>query len=316
MSDNQDPLNTSDRCSSSKLYVALFSPDRDLTSVIVNLLSKECYRLNLINQENQLLKFVEEHKAEIDCFVFVKNRDREALLEQLRGTGILLPTTIILDGEFPNSVEEKDSPTELNLNPQNAEVTLHLANIEQLDSYIKRAISKFLNLAPSCSLTAREKQVNFQVQNSNQDFLILQQRRLAQKLKERLGYLGVYYKRDWQDFFSHATESEQKEILQQLKTEYSQIILCYFDEDPQINQLIDKFVNQAFFLDISVPQILEIHMELMDEFAQQLKLEGRSEEILLDYRLALIDIIAHLCEMYRRSIPRKDVPLDLFFKID
>ena len=43
----------------------------------------------------------------------------------------------------------------------------------------------------------------------------------------------------------------------------------------------------------------------MEEFSKQLKLEGRSEEILLDYRLTLIDIIAHLCEMYRRSIPRE-----------
>ena len=46
-------------------------------------------------------------------------------------------------------------------------------------------------------------------------------------------------------------------------------------------------------------------MQLMDGFAKQLKLEGRSEEILLDYRLTLIDVIAHLCEMYRRSIPRQ-----------
>jgi circadian clock protein KaiA len=46
-------------------------------------------------------------------------------------------------------------------------------------------------------------------------------------------------------------------------------------------------------------------MELMDEFSNQLKLEGRSEDVLLDYRLTLIDIIAHLCEMYRRSIPRE-----------
>lgn len=56
---------------------------------------------------------------------------------------------------------------------------------------------------------------------------------------------------------------------------------------------------------MSVPQIVEIHMELIDEISKQLKLEGRSEEILLDYRLTLIDIIAHLCEMYRRSIPRE-----------
>ncbi len=315
MSDNQDPINSSDRCSSSKLYVALFSPDQNLTSVIVNLLSQECYRLNLINQADQLLKLVEEHIEQIDCFVFVNDNAHKALLEQLRKTGILLPTTII-DAESSNPVEEEDLITEPNLNPQNAEVTLHLENIEQLDSYIKRSIKKFLNLAPSCSLTDREQQINFNFQNNSQEFLVLQQRRLAQKLKERLGYLGVYYKRDQQDFYRNATESEQKEILQELKTEYRYIILCYFDEDPQTNQLIDKFVNQAFFLDISVPQILEIHMELMDEFAQQLKLEGRSEEILLDYRLALIDIIAHLCEMYRRSIPRKDVPLDLLFNID
>lgn len=46
-------------------------------------------------------------------------------------------------------------------------------------------------------------------------------------------------------------------------------------------------------------------MELMDEFSKQLQLEGRSDDILLDYRLTLIDAIAHLCEMYRRSIPRE-----------
>ena len=56
---------------------------------------------------------------------------------------------------------------------------------------------------------------------------------------------------------------------------------------------------------MSVSQVLEIHMELMDRLAKKLKLEGRSEDILLDYRLTLIDAIAHLCEMYRRSIPRE-----------
>ena len=315
MSDNPDPINYNDRCFSSKLYVALFSPDQDLTSVIVNLLSQECYRLNLINQADQLLKFVEEHKEEIDCFVFVKNCDRDKLLAQLRDTGILLPTTII-NSKSSRAISEPESPTKLNLNSQNAEVILESENIDQLDSYIKRSIKKFLNLAPSCSLVDREKQINLKSQTSNQEFLVLQQRRLAQKLKERLGYLGVYYKRDQEAFYRNATESEQKQIIKELKTEYRQIIISYFDENPQINQVIDEFVNQAFFLDISVPQILEIHMELMDEFAQQLKLEGRSEEILLDYRLALIDIIAHLCEMYRRSIPRKDVPLDLLFQID
>ena len=42
----------------------------------------------------------------------------------------------------------------------------------------------------------------------------------------------------------------------------------------------------------------------MDDLAQQSKAENRREDILLDYRLTLIDTIAHLCELYRRSIPR------------
>jgi circadian clock protein KaiA len=48
-------------------------------------------------------------------------------------------------------------------------------------------------------------------------------------------------------------------------------------------------------------------MDVMDEFVKQLKLEGRNEDIVLDYRLTLIDTLAHLCEMYRRSIPKDSI---------
>ena len=39
--------------------------------------------------------------------------------------------------------------------------------------------------------------------------------------------------------------------------------------------------------------------------SKKLKLEGRSDDVLLDYRLTLIDAIAHLAEMYRLSIPKE-----------
>jgi KaiA domain. len=52
-------------------------------------------------------------------------------------------------------------------------------------------------------------------------------------------------------------------------------------------------------------QLLEIHLKLMDDFSKQLKIEGRSDDILADYRITLIDVIAHLCEMYRRSIAKR-----------
>ena len=101
------------------------------------------------------------------------------------------------------------------------------------------------------------------------------------------------------------TQAERQEFLEKLRTDYRVIVLKYFAKDSNLNQKIDDYVNVAFFADISVSQLVEIHMDLMDEFSKQLQLEGRSEDILLDYRLTLIDVIAHLCEMYRRSIPRE-----------
>ncbi len=132
-----------------------------------------------------------------------------------------------------------------------------------------------------------------------------QQNRLAEKLKERLGYLGIYYKREPRFFLKNLPHEEKQSLLQELRSEYREIVLAYFAEDGTLNTRVDRFVEQAFFSDMAVAQVVEIHMELMDALATQLKLEGRSEEILLDYRLTLIDIIAHLCEMYRRSIPRE-----------
>jgi circadian clock protein KaiA len=57
-------------------------------------------------------------------------------------------------------------------------------------------------------------------------------------------------------------------------------------------------------------------MDLMDDFAHQLKIEGRNDDILLDYRLPLIDIISHLCEIYRRSIPESDASINLLFTVE
>jgi circadian clock protein KaiA len=132
-----------------------------------------------------------------------------------------------------------------------------------------------------------------------------QQLRLAEKLKERLGYLGVYYKRNPQNFLRHMTPPQKEALLRQLKQDYREIILAYFADELGLNDKIDQFVNLVFLIDLPISHIVEIHMELMDEFSKHLKLEGRSDDVLLDYRLTLIDTLAHLCEMYRRSIPRE-----------
>ncbi|MGJ5633614.1 KaiA family protein [Nostoc sp. CALU 1950] len=107
-----------------------------------------------------------------------------------------------------------------------------------------------------------------------------------------------------QQHFQEMTPAERQGLLRQLKLDYSLILIDYFTTDKTLKEKIDKFINTIFYANIPVPQIIEIHMEVIEEFSNQLKLEGRSNETLLDYRLTLIDILAHLCEVYRSSIPK------------
>lgn len=186
-----------------------------------------------------------------------------------------------------------------------AEVTINSSQISEIGRHIEDAITGFIKLAPICWVRT-DAFVLEEIQDlQTKNLLMPHQQQLIEKLKERLGYLGVYYKRDPKNFFRYLSLHEKDELLEKLRKDYRDIVLCYFGGDGTLNQRIDDFVNTAFFTDISVSQIVEIHMELMDAFSKQLKLEGRSEDILLDYRLTLIDVIAHLCEMYRRSIPRE-----------
>lgn len=129
-----------------------------------------------------------------------------------------------------------------------------------------------------------------------------QQSRLNSKLKERLGYSGIYSQRNSQHFFNRLSNFEQKKLLERLKLIYSQILFNYFSSEDSINTLIDRFVEEAFFINLPMNKVVEIHMELIDNLENQLKFEGLHTDHLSDYRLTLIDIIAHLGEMYRTVI--------------
>ncbi|MEH2266318.1 KaiA family protein [Nostoc sp.] len=107
-----------------------------------------------------------------------------------------------------------------------------------------------------------------------------------------------------QQHFQEMTPPERQGLLRQLKSDYTLILINYFTTDKTLKEKIDKFINTIFYANIPVPQIIEIHMEIIEDFSIQLRIEGRSNETLLDYRLTLIDILAHLCEVYRSSSSR------------
>lgn len=104
-----------------------------------------------------------------------------------------------------------------------------------------------------------------------------------------------------QNFFQ-MDRDEQDTLLQTIKSDYRDILIHYFTTDKTLKERIDKFINSVFCANIPVPKIIEIHIEVIDELSKQLRLEGRSDEPLLDYRLTLIDILANLCEIYRCAV--------------
>lgn len=292
---NLDPV--SQNTFTSQLALCVGVETQSLAETLQNQLQD--YNITLISSPAELAAIITKEKQQIDCLVLETQPSFLKILAELRRDGLLLPVVILEPEEnTPNNTPES-------FVYHAGEVRQKRDRLEKLSLAIEHAISQFLQLAPPTTHSSHPHP-----DSQNTSFLLIQQRRLSEKLKERLGYLGVYYKRNPQDFFRHLSLQEQQKLFENLSQEYREIILNYFTDNEDINPLIDQFVNRAFFADISVSQILEIHMELIDDFSQQLKLEGRSEEILLDYRLALIDIIAHLCEMYRRSIPREDLLLE------
>lgn len=306
-----------------QLSICIFLRDAQLAESIAGLLAGDRYFVTSCKSPADFVQFVEREKQQLDCLILEDDPAGVEVANQLRLENTLLPAVILRfalpsysNGDLlklPSTLVPEIAPQHPDLPAGKeeatsfyhpAEVLVSSSQLSQIAACIDRAIAEFLNLSPSDRSLNRSVEAKTSQEIGTQHFLLQQQRRLAEKLKERLGYLGVYYKRNPQRFLRHLSLPERKEFLENFKSDYREIILYYFSKDDSINQKIDDFVNQAFFADIAVTNIVEIHMELMDEFAKQLKLEGRSEEILLDYRLTLIDTIAHLCEMYRRSIPR------------
>jgi circadian clock protein KaiA len=327
----------------SKLSVGIFLAPESLAQAVLQRLDHDRYSVTMPKTSSDFFTVVEHEKQHLDCLILQGGSALSQLAKQLHGQATLLPAVIVsadialertqpttagtvMSGmvasnpsvadtnaiaavDAPNAIEaSEDTPSVLNLAfvYHTAEVWITIAQCDAISGYIEQAIEQFLHLSPTCRLSNALSTVDLSTDLTAQNFLMLQQRRLAEKLKERLGYLGVYYKRNPRNFFRYMALEQQQEMLEQLRDHYREIILYYFSDDNTLNQRIDEFVNAAFFTDIATSQVVEIHMDLMDEFAKQLKLEGRSDDILLDYRLTLIDTIAHLCEMYRRSVPREN----------
>jgi circadian clock protein KaiA len=287
---------------SSPLTIAVLIDSPTLSQSLKESLASERYNVRDFLLESDFLNFIKEEKYAIDCLICQVHDQVLRVVEALYQHSIVLPAVFLQcsttnadqfachEDEQPTATTGADWPNFL----------YHASEVFVSDVDFDQSISRFLNLTPLHPPSATNTSPPDQ---KSAAFLLQQQRRLSEKLKERLGYLAVYYNRNRHNFFRYLSAAQQRELSIQLKEQYRLIVLAYFTPDSQINDLLDQFVASVFFADLSVSEVVEIHMDLMDDFATQLKIEGWSEDILLDYRLTLIDVIAHLCEMYRRSIP-------------
>jgi circadian clock protein KaiA len=249
------------------------------------------YELDDLGSQADPLAALERRREAFDVVLLQQGAFSRSQLEGLIGKGLLLPAVVV--GDVSGRIDFH-------------EVEVHLPGdqLEQLTYSIDAAVSRFLRRGLSAASNGPEAGSTGQPGSP----VPSERWRLPNRLKERLGYLGVFYKRDPSRFLRHLAPQERQELLASLERTYRDLLISYFRDPAAANQALESFVHTAFFSDLPITKAVEIHMNLIDSFGKKLKLEGHKNDFLQDYRLALLDVMAHLCEMYRRSVP-PDGPL-------
>lgn len=225
---------------------------------------------------------LEQLRDSFDALLLERGLLDPASIQALREAGLVFPAVVI--GEVSGATDYH--PSEVHLPPDQLE-QLRYSIDAAISGFLRQGLQESSQSAPSGASPA-----------DGED-----RWKLANRLRERLGYLGVFYKRDPARFLRNLPESDREELTRSLERTYRDLLLSYFKNPAAANQALESFVNTAFFCDLTVTKTVEIHINLIDRFAKQLKMEGHKSDFLQDYRLALIDVMAHLCEMYRRSVP-------------
>ena len=266
------------------LTIASLLPDPRLERACRSWLKGGRYQLEDLGSLADPIRELQQRRDAFDVVLLQQGVHPAQVYEDLRQQGVLLPAVVI--GEVSGRVEYHD-----------AEVHLPQDQLEQIAYSVDAAVSRFLRRGqPGGGAGAAG------ATDTPESW------RLPNRLQGRLGYLGVFYKRDPSLFLRNLPQEEREELLRSLKRSYRDVLISYFRDPAAANQAIESFVHSAFFGDLPINKVVELHVDLIDAFWKQLKLEGHKNDFLQDYRLALLDVMAHLCEMYRRSVP-PDLPL-------
>ena len=269
------------------LTIALLLKTRDLVEICCQWLPVNRYSpvdLGAVESGEGVVELLSLQREAVDAVVIEQCLLDEKTRESLGVEGLMFPAVVV--GELMGRVD---------YHPQ--EVHLPKDQLEQLGYNVDASISRFLRQGQKETRPEDGAEQNAMPAMEGSAW------KLSSRLQERLGYLGVFYKRDPSRFLANLPPDEQRDLVQSLQRTYRDLLISYFRDPAAANQALESFVNTAFFGDLPITRAVEIHMNLIDDFWKQLRLEGHKNDFLQDYRLALLDVMAHLCEMYRRSIP-------------
>ena len=268
------------------LTIASLIRDPSLQEACGRWLAGGRWRMVWLDPDANPVAQLELRREEFDALVLEEGALESQAYQALSDLGLQLPAVVI--GAVSGQTEFHQ-----------AEVHLPPDQLEQLSYSLDAAISRVLQRGQGAGASPPLGQAKPET---------IEGWKLANRLKGRLGFVGVFYKRDPSRFLRNLPELEREELFHSLERTYRDLLLSYFRDPAAANQALESFVNTAFFSDLPITKTVEIHVNLIDAFSQRLKLEGHKNDFLQDYRLALLDVMAHLCEMYRRSIP-PDAPL-------
>ncbi len=187
------------------LTVASLVRDPQLAATCAQALRGGRYELVTIDPDSDIAAELDHRREDFDVLLVDPRGVSSELFQVLAERRLLLPAVVI--GRLNGNTCYHD-----------AEVHLQADQLEQLTYSIDAAVSRFLrrgllsaaNRAPGGSPSTPEGW------------------ELANRLKDRLGYLGIFYKRDPSRFLRHLPESEGEELVLSLQRTYRDLLLSYF----------------------------------------------------------------------------------------
>ena len=184
------------------LTIASFLLDPSLTQACTQWLRGGRYQLVAIDPSRDPLAVLEEGRDAFDAVLLQQGVTAAATLQVLAERGLLLPAVVI--GAVTGRVEYHD-----------AEVHLPADQLEQLSYSLDAAVTRFL----------RRGRISAGQHSQGPGDSAGDGWKLDNRLKGRLGYLGVYYKRDPSRFLRNLSESDREDLLRSLTRTYRDLLI-------------------------------------------------------------------------------------------